>query len=169
MRRPRSSPRRPRSQRAQDPRPARGPRPSSRLRAKLSDVILIHFLFMHGGNDEIGFRFFACYSDKVSCIQIYPSTLYAAYACSLCKLQVFTHVSNVLDTGPDSLVLAAMFNKVLQPLLVKEVPQQDEGAEHRHATRSYISGPAPPQASPTAIFFSPYPVPPLPHPAPTTT
>ena len=89
---------------------------------------------MHGGTDEICFRFFACYSDKVSYIQIHPST---RYVCSRCKLQTFTHVSNVVHTGPDSLVLAAMFNKVLQPLLVKEVPQLDklEGAEHRRAAR----------------------------------
>ena len=63
---------------------------------------------------EIGFRFFACYSEKVGYIEIHPSTRYVA---SLCKLQAFTHVSNVVHTGPDSLVLAAMLNKVLQHLL----------------------------------------------------
>ena len=48
-----------------------------RLRAKQSEVSLIHCLFMHCGTDKIDFRFFACYSDKVSYIQIYTSTRYA--------------------------------------------------------------------------------------------
>ena len=37
-----------------------------RLQPKRSYVVLIHGLFMQGCTDEIGFRFFACYSDKVS-------------------------------------------------------------------------------------------------------
>ena len=57
-----------------------------------------------------------------------------------CKLEAFTHVSNVVHTAPDSLVLAAILNKVLQPLLpgetsVKGVLQPDEGAEDRRTAR----------------------------------
>ena len=83
---------------------------------------------------EIGFRVFACYSEKVGYIEIHPSTRYVG---SLCKLQGFTHVSNVVHTRPYSLqvVLAAILNKVLQPLLVKDVPQPDEGAEDRSIAR----------------------------------
>ena len=108
-----------------------------RLRAKQSDVILIHGFFMHACTEDIGFkRFFSCYSDKVSYIRIHPSTRYAG---SLCKLQAFTHISNVVHTGPYSLVLTAMFNKILQPLLVtvnlKDVPQPKPGPEEGAADR----------------------------------
>ena len=77
---------------------------------------------------EISFRVFACYSEKVGYIEIHPST----HVGSLCKLQAFTHLSSMVHTGPDSLV---MLNKVLQPLLVKDAPQPDEGAENRSTAR----------------------------------
>ena len=44
-------------------------------------------------------------------------------------MQAFKHISNVVHTLADSLVLAAMFDTVLQPLLVKDVPLSVDSEE----------------------------------------
>ena len=82
-------------------------------------------------------EFFACYSEKMGYIEIHPLTRCVG---SHCKLQAFTHASNVVHTGSYSLVLATILNKVLQPLLpgetsVKDSPQPDEGAEDSSTAR----------------------------------
>jgi hypothetical protein len=83
-------------------------------------------LFVHGGTDEEGYRFFGAYSSKVNCITFYGMRYVRDNACG--ELQDFLHYSNSVHTAPDSTAVAAMFDSILQPLLVRNVPRAKKSA-----------------------------------------